>query len=242
MQNNVKNPGQQPTNGSTASAANRSTGVRVAVWAVALTVVAVAAIVVTLVISGLNRPTTVAESLDGGPQAVREDSHRLSVAGDGKVTLVEFLDFECEVCGAAYPVVEQLRERYDGQVTFVARYFPITSHRNAENAALAAEAAARQDKFEEMYRMLFETQPSWGEQQESKAPLFREYAGSIGLDLDQYDADLADPTTMERVRKDADEGYALGVQGTPTFFLNGEMLEVSSGQSLVDAIDAALAE
>lgn len=173
---------------------------------------------------------------------VRADSHRIGTADNGKVTLVEFLDFECESCGAAYPFVEQLREQYKGRVTFVARYFPVPSHRNAENAAHAVESAARQGKFEEMYKRMFETQPEWGEQQDSNAPLFRSYAEDLGLDMDRYDQDVKSASVAKRVQKDLDDGKTLGVSGTPTFFLNGKKLEVSSEEDFIQAIDQALAE
>ena len=176
------------------------------------------------------------------PEVVREDSHVLGEPGNGNAVLVEFLDFECEACGAAYPFIESLREQYAGEVTFVTRYFPIPSHKNALNAAIAAEAAARQDKYEEMYSKLFDTQAEWGEQQQSNAPLFRQFAEEIGLDLAQYDLDVADPTTEQRVLADQADGTALGVQGTPTFFLNGEKLELEGADDLVNAIDGALAE
>lgn len=172
---------------------------------------------------------------------VRADSHRLSTAKEPKVTLVEFLDFECEACGAAFPIIEQLRTKYDGEVTFVARYFPLPGHRNAANAAHAVEAAARQDAFEGMYKRMFETQSKWGEQQESRAPLFRSYAADLGLDLDRYDADLRSASVARRVQKDVNDGLALEVSGTPTFFLNGEKLTISSTQDLIRAIDKALA-
>ena len=114
---------------------------------------------------------------------VRDSSHRLSTAPDGKVTFVEFLDFECEGCRAVYPVIEQLRTQYEGRVTFVIRYFPIDSHKNAMNAAVAVEAAARQGELEAMYARMYETQAEWGEQSESRAPLFRQFAEQLGLDL-----------------------------------------------------------
>lgn len=173
---------------------------------------------------------------------VRADSHRLSTADDGKVTLVEFLDFECESCGAAYPFVEQLREKYEGRVTFVARYFPVPSHRNAENAAHAVESAARQGKFEEMYQRMFETQSEWGEQQDSRASLFRTFAEDLGLDMEQYDKDVKSSSVAQRVQKDLDDGKAVGVTGTPTFFLNGEKLAATSAEEFTAAIDKALAE
>lgn len=173
-------------------------------------------------------------------QLVRPDSHRLSTAPDGKVTLVEFLDFECESCRAAFPAVEQLRAEYAGRVTFVVRYFPITSHRNAEAAAIAVEAAAQQGKFEAMYRKMYETQADWGEQQTSKASVFRGFAEELGLDMPSYDRAVADPKTSARVRRDRDDGVALGVQGTPTFFLNGQRLEVRSAEDLKAKVDGAL--
>lgn len=173
---------------------------------------------------------------------VRDDSRRLSTAEDGKVTLVEFLDFECEACRAAYPFIEQLRERYDGKVTFVLRYFPIPSHKNADNAAYAVEAAARQGKLEEMYKRMYDTQAEWGESQDSKAALFRTYAEDLGLDLDTYDTDVKSPEVAARVQKDVDDGVTLGVRGTPTFYLNGRLLAPSTTEEFVQAIDEALAK
>jgi len=173
---------------------------------------------------------------------VRADSHRLDTADDGKVTLVEFLDFECEACRAAYPFVEQLREQYDGQVTFVLRYFPIPSHTNANNAAYAVESAARQGKLEDMYKRMYDTQAEWGESQDSKADLFRSYAQELGLDMAQYDADVASRDVAARVAKDQADGQRLGVTGTPSFFLNGEPLTPSTTDEFIDAIDDALAK
>lgn len=171
---------------------------------------------------------------------VRSDSHRLSTAPDGKVTLVEFLDFECEACAAVYPVVEDLRATYGDRITFVVRYFPIPSHANAENAAVTVEAAAQQDRFEEMYQRMYATQPQWGEQEESKAPLFRTFAAELGLDLAAYDRAVADPATRNRVLADRTDGTTAGVQGTPTFFLNGARLQPRSVEELRSAIDAEL--
>lgn len=173
---------------------------------------------------------------------VRADSHRLDTAKDGKVTLVEFLDFECESCRAAYPFVEGLRERYAGKVTFVLRYFPIPSHTNANNAAYAVESAARQGKLEGMYRRMYDTQAEWGESQDSKAALFRTYAKELGLDMAQYDADVSSPEVAARVQKDVDDARRLGVSGTPSFYLNDEPLTPSSTDEFVEAIDQALAE
>jgi protein-disulfide isomerase len=220
---------------------------------VLLTVGLVVAATVALLVALTTTRSSTSEAVAGGATAgsvavapadllVRPDSHRLSTAPDGKVTLVEFLDFECEACRAAFPAVEQVREEYQGRVSFVLRYFPIPSHANAENAALAAEAAARQGQLEAMYQRMYETQTEWGEQRESKAEVFRGFAQDLGLDMAAYDRTVADPATLERVRSDRDDGITLGVQGTPTFFVNGTRVQPRSVDDLRAALDRALAE
>lgn len=183
-----------------------------------------------------------APAADGGGDTpssvlVREDSHRLSSAPDGGVTVVEFLDLECSACRAAFPGVEQLRAEYGDRVTFVLRYFPIPSHRNGELAAAAVEAAARQGKLEEMYRTMYEQQQVWGGQQMSQRETFLGFAQALGLDMTAFEAALDDPATAARVRKDRDDGVVLGVQGTPTFFVNGVMFQQ---QPTYDGLKAAI--
>lgn len=205
--------------------------------------VAVALLIAAVAIFAAVKPLGQTTGSDADPaSAVAEDSHRLTAPEGSTVTLVEFLDFECEVCGAVYPVIEQLRAEYGDRVTFVVRYFPIPSHLNSMNAAVAAEAAAQQGQFEAMYSRLFETQAEWGEQQDSKAALFRSYAEDLGLDLAAYDAAVADPATEDRVAADFDAGRRLGVQGTPTVFVNDRAIELRSESDLRNALDAALAE
>lgn len=201
-----------------------------------------AIVVVVLVVSGiiwwnLSRPAPVDA---GPPQLVRDNSQILDDGGAGSVTVVEFLDFECEACGAAYPYVEDLRAQYKGDITYVVRYFPLPGHFNSKNAALAAEAASMQGKFEDMYHALFASQAQWGEAQESRADVFRTLAEDIGLDMTAYDQDVAAPATLERVEFDLAEGRSLGVSSTPTFFVNDELLELSSWSDLTGAIDAEL--
>lgn len=170
---------------------------------------------------------------------VRPDSQRLQVAEDGKVTFVEFLDFECEACRAAYPGIEELRRLYEGRVTFVVRNFPL--HNNSVAAASAAEAAAAQGKFEDMYHRLFETQTEWGEQEASQEDVFFGFAEELGLDMDAFRQVYDDPATAALIQRDQADGRALGVTGTPTFFLNGDKVDVSGFQELIDLVDAALA-
>ena len=202
-------------------------------------VLAMAALIYVLINQSQTAPPSSGDS-PSSAQLVRQNSHVLDDGGEGAVTVVEFLDFECEACGSFYPIVEDLREQFAGEITYVIRYFPLPGHFNSKNAAIAAEAAAQQDRFEDMYHRLFETQAEWGEAQESRADLFRGFAEELGLDMAAYDAAVADPSTTARVNLDFEEGRALGVSSTPTFFLDGELLELQEWNDLENAIQAAV--
>lgn len=205
----------------------------------ALTLLLLAGLVFFLV----NQSTTSPPHAQGeDPRVVRPSSHVLDEGGEDAVTIVEFLDFECEACGAFYPLVEDLREQYAGRITYIVRYFPLPGHANSTNAALAAEAAAQQGRFEDMYHRLFETQADWGEAQDSRAGMFRGFAEELGLDVDAYDAAIVDPVTLTRIQFDFAEGRALGVHSTPTFFLDGEQLTLEGWDDLPTAIERAVDE
>ena len=206
-----------------------------------------------LVAAAIATAVTVAQIRESIPEAVVDpttkllvasapDSHRLTSPEASTVTFVEFLDFECESCGAAYPYIEDLRAEFGNEVTFVMRYFPLPGHVNSTNAAVAVEAASRQGMLIPMYQRLFEKQAEWGEQGTSKADVFREYAAQLGLDLAQYDTDVADPSTLARVEADFSAGLALGVQSTPSIFINNVPLNLRSFDDLrngiVDALNA----
>jgi protein-disulfide isomerase len=199
-----------------------------------------------VVVAGLLTLTAMSDEPDAAPvqagesRLVRADSHVLGPKGSSDVTFVEFLDFECEGCLAAYPAIEQLREEYQGEVTFVVRHFPL--HFNSERAARAVEAAAQRGKLEQMYQLMFDTAEQWGHQQEPADDVFLGYADDLGLDMAQFEADYENPATAQRVAKDVADGKALGVQGTPTFFVDGERLEPQSYDDLTEALDAALAD
>ncbi|HAU99098.1 MAG: Protein-disulfide isomerase [Candidatus Beckwithbacteria bacterium GW2011_GWB1_47_15] len=143
---------------------------------------------------------------------------------DASVTLVEYLDFECEACGAYYPLVKQLSEEFKNDVRFVNRYFPLPGHKNGLPAALAVEAAGKQGKYWEMHNILFDNQKSWGEKQSPDPAIFEGYAKQIGLNMEQYKKDVVSKEVKERVDRDKNAGIRLGVSGTPTFFLNGEKI------------------
>ncbi|WP_455836946.1 DsbA family protein [Pseudarthrobacter siccitolerans] len=185
------------------------------------------------------KPQPVAVQPVADAQLIRDDSHRLTTPATEKAQLVEFLDFECESCRAAAPLVEELKQEYGDRITFVNRYFPLPSHKNSGQAALAVEAAAQQGKYEQMAAKMFETQPQWGEKQDFQNALFRSFAEELGLDMDKYDAAVAAEETKERIRKDIADGKALGVTGTPTFFLNGEKLVLDSEEQFRQLLDDA---
>ncbi|SDI82124.1 Protein-disulfide isomerase [Arthrobacter subterraneus] len=192
--------------------------------------VAVLAMVLTMVIASMvqaDKQETLAVDA-GGAQVVREDSRIISQAPQEKAVLVEFLDFECEACRAAKPFVDDLKEEYGQNLTIVARYFPLPGHMNSMNAALAVEAAAQQGQFVPMLDRMYETQADWGEASESKAEVFRDFAQELGLDMVTFDAAVADPQTRERIERDVADGTALQVTGTPTFFLDGELVDVAT--------------
>lgn len=158
-------------------------------------------------------------------------------SGDGKVTVVEYLDLECPSCRAAYPGVEKLKTEYGDRATFTVKHFPIPSHRNAELAAVAVEAAGAQGKRDEMFKLMFESQQEWGGQQTSQRAVFVGFAQQLGLDTAQFEKGLDDPALRERVLAERSEGSKLGVQGTPTFFINGSKF---SGTPSYDALKAAI--
>ena len=177
-----------------------------------------------------------------GSQVIRSSTHVLDDAGADAVTVVEFLDFECPACGAFHPIVEDLRDKYEGKITYAVRYFPLSGHVNSSTAAFSAEAAAQQGKFEEMLDKLFETQQQWAGAAQPTPEVFRAFAQELGLDMAAYDKAVADPTVAERVAYDFNDGRELGVESTPTFFVNGEKLTMDSFDDLETAIEEALAE
>ncbi len=202
-------------------------------------ILAFLAVLVALDVRETSQRTSPAQADD--PRIFRADSRVLQEGPEDAPIFVEFLDFECEACGALYPLVEEVRQSYAGQITFVTRYFPLPGHANSRPAAHAAEAAARQGAFEAMYQRLFETQATWGESQEDKSDLFRSYAVDLGLDMARYDRDVASDAVAARVEADYQDAVSLGLTGTPSLFLDGERLQPESIAEFVDAFEAAVA-
>jgi protein-disulfide isomerase len=164
--------------------------------------------------------------------AISEYDHRAGNLNAG-ITLVEYGDFECSHCGAAHPLVKQLLKEYGQDLMFVFRHFPLQQmHPMAMMAAVAAEAAGKQGKFWEMYDQIYEDQ----ENLSGDNLLF--YAKNIGLDLTQFAEDWKDEELASRVEQDMEGGIRSGVNGTPSFFLNGIKLDSydETYESLAEAI------
>jgi protein-disulfide isomerase len=151
------------------------------------------------------------------------------------VTLVEYGDYECPYCGAAYPIVKRVLRQLGPHVRFVFRNFPLGEmHPHAVLAACAAEAAALQDAFWEMHHSLYEHQAALEPEDVLR------YAKDLGLDTSSFARALDDPEIVGRVRADFASGVRSGVNGTPTFFIDGVRFEQSwEDDSLVEALRAA---
>lgn len=156
------------------------------------------------------------------------------------ITVVEYLDFECEACRVYYPITRRLKEEYGDKVSFVVRYFPLPGHKNSMTSAMAVETAGKQGKFWEMHDILYDNQITWGEKQITDPALFIEYAKQIGLDMEKYKNDIGSQEIKDRINRDKNSATSLGIQGTPTFFINGEKIPNPKGyedfKSLIDGL------
>lgn len=145
---------------------------------------------------------------------------------ESKVIMVEYADFQCPGCQSASSTLAQLAEKYEEQMGFVFRHFPLTSiHPNALIAAAAAEAAGKQGKFWEMHDVLFANQNNWGSLSvDDRTDTLVEYAGNLGLNTDEFRADLSDEAISKKISFDQALGKKDGVTGTPGILVNGELI------------------
>jgi protein-disulfide isomerase len=154
---------------------------------------------------------------------------------DAPVTIIEFTDYQCPSCGALHPIVEQLAGEYGEKLRLVIRDFPLDRHENAFKAAEAAEAAREQGKYWEYIDILFQNQNALG------IDKLKEYATQIGLDRAKFDAELNSGKFAEQVKRDLNDGNRLGIESTPTVFINGRKFTgEKTHDSLKTAIDSLL--
>jgi protein-disulfide isomerase len=164
---------------------------------------------------------------------VRPEDHAQGDAA-AAVTLVEYGDYQCPYCGAAHPLVRKLQRHFGGDLRFVFRNFPLThAHPLAQMAAELAEAAATQGKFWPMHDWIYENQRRWSE---GGAEVLLGGVAVIGLDISALERDLKQPQIAQRIKSDFNSGVRSGVNGTPSFFVNGR-LHQGSPQELAEAIE-----
>jgi protein-disulfide isomerase len=158
---------------------------------------------------------------------------------DAEVTLTEYSDLQCPACASFEPALEGVLAEYGEQIRFEYKHFPLPIHPYAQQAAVAAEAAGIQGAFFEYKDVLFENQQTWAN---SATPVafFIRYAEDLNLDIDQFRRHMNSSELRDKVQAEMSEGRALGVTGTPTFFLNGEKMQIETFQDFATEIAVAV--
>ncbi len=196
-------------------------------------------IILALIIWGLfvamNKPVSIGLKL-GTPSDVTSSDH-VRGSANAPVTVIEYSDFQCPACAAYYPLVEKLANEASTTVRLVYRHFPLfpLPHKNAFIAAQASESASMQGKFWDMYKLLFENQTAWENSNTAKT-IFEGYAERIGLNMSVYKKDIDSVEVKARVQRDRDEGDTLGINSTPTFFINGKAIINPNGYEAFKAL------
>ncbi len=215
-------------------------------------VVAAAVIGGVLYFGGSNKPQANPDDPKTAELISPPGSNKVSESPDDKVTLTEFIDYQCPACNKQYQqLTKGLEEKYQGKIDFVIRNFPVPSqHPLAEPAAKATEAAAAQGKFAEMYHALNDNYKQWAgdgatmvfQDKQKARQQFDGYAQQIGLDLNRFHQDFNSPQVQQKIQKDMADGEQAGVTGTPTMFLNGKKFQPTSVQEAYQQIDGLLAK
>lgn len=172
---------------------------------------------------------------------VRDDSYK-TTTDMKKVVVAEFADFQCPACSTVAPNIEKIAKENSENVTFLFRHFPLPQHANAPIASEAVEAAGAQGKFWQMYDLLYLKQSEWSESTDA-INIFIGYAKDLGLNTDQFKSDVTGQKYKSKIDRDTNDGNQLGVNATPTFYINGVKY---SGKfdydSLKKAIDSAVSK
>ncbi len=187
------------------------------------------AIIIILVVLGMVQSVKKSDKKDSSSDmsssiAVNENDW---VRGDinSKVVIVEYADFQCPACGLYHPLIKQVEEKFGDSIAVVFRHFPLTQiHQNALISAQATEAAGMQGKFFEMHDMIFETQSVWSDDSRAQ-DIFVDYAKQLGLNEEQFLNDIKSKVVKDKIAQSYKVGTKLGVNGTPTFFMNGKKID-----------------
>ena len=178
-----------------------------------------------------------------GVSKTQADDH-VKWASEGATLLVEYSDFQCPACGSFFPVIKSLGADPEiaDNVQFTYRHYPLQQiHKNAEPAALAAEAAGAQGSFYEYHDLLFENQSQWSEVGDPQE-LFEQYAQELELDIEQFRTYAKSDEAKAKVDNDKLSGNQAGVSGTPTLFLNGVKMNYSTIDDFTSQVKAAIAK
>jgi protein-disulfide isomerase len=155
------------------------------------------------------------------------------------VTVVEFLDPECESCALFYPIMRKLYKEHYSDIKLVIRY--LANHKNSKFAIEILEASREQNKYEEVLSIMFEKQPIWAEHNNEKPELLWTFLEQIdGLNIDKLKKDMKNPKIDEILNSDAKDASALDVRGTPTIFVNNKKLQRLSEKDLFDLVETEI--
>jgi protein-disulfide isomerase len=161
---------------------------------------------------------------------------------NGVITVTEYADFQCPACASFFPIVTQVKEQFKDTVRFEFKHFPLVQiHPNATTAHRAAQAAANQGKFWEMHDLLFQRIQSWNDST-NPTSIFEEYARELSLDIELYKTDAASSDTLAVINADIDAGKQVNVSATPTFFIDGKLVEDSASIASVEGFANAIQE
>jgi protein-disulfide isomerase len=193
-------------------------------------------------IVAMNKPISVGPKL-GDLSKVTEIDHVLGSTST-PVTLIEYGDFQCPACETYFPWVERLNKEASTTMHFVFRHYPLfpKPHKNAFIAAQASEAAGKQGKFWEMYRVLYENQTNWAES-DTATTTFLGYAATLKLNISEYNKDFDSQEIKDKIQANHDTGERVGINSTPTFFVNGKaIVNPANYDAFKTIIDTAASE
>ena len=180
-------------------------------------------------------------------QITQEDQAALKTGatlGDpnSKVIVTEFGDYQCPACAQWHVFIKDtLLPKYQDKILFVFKNYPLPIHKNAKSAAYAVEAAGLQGKFWEMHNLVYENQTEWENESDPNGK-FEEYANRSGINVDQWKKDRESSKVKDIVEKDTNLGEKLNLPGTPSFLVNGVLIDTSSEEDLIQAIEKAIAQ
>ncbi len=187
-------------------------------------------------IVAMNEPTS--GSNLAAPAPVASADHILGPT-NAPVTMIEYGDFECPACGAYYPLVKRLTDEASTTIRLIFRHFPLPQHLNAPISAQASEAASLQGKFWPMYDLIYSHQADWSNLPDAHM-VMDGYAQQLNLDMVKFKADIDSDAVKKVVADDLVEGQTIGIDATPTFFVNGKAIaNPQSYEAFKSLIEAA---